>query len=133
MGRITSYRPLPDQAYDPRVTDLDNPLIPPAATGPGSLDNFRNRNVANTTPTQLVANVSTRILGANPRRTGLLIQNKDATASLFFAFGNAADITSVSVPPGGYALFDFTTPASELYLFSTANIQVSVLEMIRGY
>lgn len=137
MGKLTHYRQLPDHAYDPRVTDLSRPLRPPAPAAPSAAqvaagDMFRNRNVANTTPMQLVANApSVRVLPANYRRTGMIIQNKDTTADLFYSFGVAADANSHSIPHGGYVLLDFTTPNSELYLFATANVLAVVTDMTR--
>jgi hypothetical protein len=142
MGKFTEYRALPDSPYDPRVTDIDSPVRPPKATDfkldaagnpiPGSQDNFKNRNKSNTTPIQLVAGQSVRALPANPRRSGLMIVNKDATATLFYSFGNSADVLALEIAPKGSALFDFTTPGDELYLFSSANIQVALLEISRG-
>ena len=136
MGRLTVYTPLPDQPYDPRVTDLDNPVRPPKSSGvngiPGSVDLYRNRNKSNTTPIQLTANVSTRILPANPRRTGILLQNKDAAGTLNFSFGNDASALSPSLAPGAFLLLDFTTPFDELYVFAVANIQIAIVEISRG-
>lgn len=137
MGRRTQYSWLPDSAYDPGVTQLARAFRPPQSqinpvTGK-PVDGYRNRNVANTTPIQLVANAaSIRVLPANPRRTGLLIQNKDTTTALFVSFGNAADANSLSIAAGGFVLLDFTTPASEVYAFSTANIQCVFIDMSRG-
>lgn len=135
MGRYTTYRPLPDSPYDPRVTDINRPLSPPKGTGPtGAIDTFRNKNIANTTPIQLVGGIATRALPQNPRRTGLMIQNKDAAATMFYSFGNSADTNSFQLAPGASALFDFTTPSSEVWLFSaSASIQVMLLEMSRGF
>lgn len=137
MGKRTFARWIPDTPGDPYVTRLDGAYRPPQsqvnpATG-APADGYRNRNVANTTPIQLVANApSIRVLPANPRRTGLLIQNKDTTADLFVGFGNAADQNSLSVAAGGYVLLDFTTPASEVYAFAVANIQAVFVDMSRG-
>jgi hypothetical protein len=72
-----------------------------------------------------------RVLPANPRRTGLILQNKDPTAVLYFSFGVAADTNSPFLNPGQFMLLDFTTPASELYLFATANIVASATDMTR--
>lgn len=137
MGRRTMARWIPDQPGDPDVTRLDGAFRPPQsqvnpATG-APVDGYRNRNVANTTPIQLVGGAaSVRVLPANPRRTGLLIQNKDTTADLFIGFGNAADASSISVAAGGYILLDFTTPASEVYAFAVANVQAVFVDMSRG-
>lgn len=134
MGRLTRYGSLPDQPYDPRVTDLTQVLRPPKPKNlDGTLDAYRNRTITNTTPIQLVAGVAVRVLPANPRRTGLLIQNKDTTSALFLGFGNSADANGLSVPAGGFVLFDFTTPAGEVYAFSNANIQAVFIDMSRGY
>ena len=129
----TRYQILPDQPYDPRITDLSRPLRPPTPKTAGGLDTFRNRTITNTTPIQLTANVGVRALPKNERRTGLLIQNRDAAANLFVGFGNSADSTSVSVPPGGFMLFDFTCPAGEVYLFAIANVQAVLVDMSRGF
>lgn len=134
MGRRTLYRALPDHSYDPRVTDLAYPLRPPIGKLPdGSVDLFRNKNIANTTPIQLVANAaSIRVLPNNLRRTGLIVQNKDATVAGFVGFGVQADANSLSLAAGAIMLLDFTCPTSEVYLFSTANIQMVLVEMSRG-
>ena len=136
MGKLTRYKPLPDQAYDPRITDMDHPFNVPAATGPqtvGGSDGWTNRNISNLTPFQLVAGVGVRALAANPRRTGIIIQNKDPTATLFANFNIAADINSLSFPPGAVLLLDFTTVPGELYLFCpSANIQAAVVEISRS-
>lgn len=134
MGRRTTYNAQPDQAYDPRVTDITQPLRPPPPrNADGQLDNFRNKTFANTTPIQLVAGVSIRVLPANPRRTGILIQNKDTTNALFIGFGNTADANALSIPAGGFILLDFTCPATEVYAFSAANIQAVFIDMSRGF
>lgn len=139
MGKLTQFKQIPDAAYDPRLTDLSRPLRPPGRQAGAPLpitsavvDNFRNRTVVNTTPIQLVANAGVRVLPANPRRTGLLIQNKDTTDTLFIGFGNASDTNSFQIAPGGSALFDFTCPATEIYAFATANIQAVFVDMSRG-
>jgi len=140
MGKQTVYAPLPDQAYDPRITDLTAPLRVPGRkpsdvlpTTSSAPDNFRNRVVANTTPIQLVGNApAVRVLPSNARRVGLIVQNKDTTTALFVGFGNAADANSFSIAPGGSILLDFTCPNSEVYAFSTANIQAVFIDMSRG-
>ena len=126
---------VPDQSYDPRVTDLSQPLIPPGRdpNSGASLDNFRNRNIRNTSAIQLQTGIALRVLGANLRRTGLIVQNKDAAANAFIAYGNAANGTSFQLAPGGSILEDFTCPSGELWAFSAANIQIVVIETSRGY
>ena len=147
MGQDTRYRALPDQAYDPRVTDLDDPLNVPAATGPQALlttdpttgvpmtgrGGWYNRNVTQTIPVQLTAGVSLRCLVNNPKRTGCIIQNEDAAATLNYSWGNDIQAFGKSVAPGGADLYDFTTPSDALYLFClTANIRVLVMEISRA-
>lgn len=168
MGRPTKYRPLPDQAYDPRVTDLSSPLNVPGSSGPQATypytdaatglmttgadlaagngpgtpgyqktgpngSGWQNRNVTNTIPFSLVAGVSARVLPVNYKRTGLLLQNLDATAVLNFSFGNDLQGFGAQIGAGGSALFDFTTPPDTLYLFcATANIQALVMEISRA-
>jgi len=133
MGRWTKPTPLPDSPYDPRITDLSNPLRPPRGRLPsGQVDTWENRNVANTTPIQVPQNQSIRVLPANKRRSGIVIQNKDPTNTLFYAFGNDASANSISIGPSGKDLYDFTTPPDELYLFCTgASIQATVMEISR--
>lgn len=126
-------RRLPDQSYDHRVTDLSRPLIPPSPATEGVLDSFVNRNLTATTPFQLQANQSIRALPRNPRRVGLLIQNADASVVGNYSFGNDLAGEGIQVQPGGAALFDFTTPPDEVYLFSTANIRIIIVEITRGF
>ena len=151
MGKRTTYKPLPDQAYDPRVTDLSKPLNVPGTTGPqanypfqdpgtgqivtnaGAGSGWVNRNVTNSIPFSLIAAQSTRALPVNYKRTGLLIQNLDATATLNFSFANDLQGFGGAIGAGGSALFDFTTPPDTLYLFcASANIQAMVMEFSRA-
>ena len=141
MGRYSPYRNLPDQAYDPRVTDLDKPLRAPkgpapvvnpdGSTSPGG---YVNRNRANTITLQIIgAQPSVRVLPANSRRSGLLLQNKDSVNAVNFAFGNQADANAPQLAAQATLLLDFTTPQDELWLFSSAsNILVAIVEITRG-
>jgi hypothetical protein len=145
MGQKTRYTPLPDQAYDPRITDLTKPFNVPAATGPQAIQSIDpttglattqggwvNRNVTNTIPVQLIALQTVRILVTNPKRTGVLIQNLDATAALNFSFSNDLQGNGAQIGAGGSVLLDFTTPPDTLYLFcATANIRALVMEFSR--
>jgi len=168
MGKKTSYKPLPDQAYDPRITDLSKPLNVPGLTGPqasipytdasgnvtsgadmvagippgtpqnsplrGGASGWINRNVTNTIPFQLTAGQTTRALPNNYKRTGVIIQNLDATATLNYSWANDLQGFGAQIPPGGSVLLDFTTPPDVLYLFvgGLANIQALVIEFSRG-
>ena len=148
----TRYRPLPDDAYDPRVTQLDAPLNAPPGAGAfnpntgnftngavnpvtgvplGQTRRYYNRNVSAMNVVQLVAGQSIRFLPYNDRRSGLQINNRDATAVLLYSFGNDAGLNGLAIAAGGMALYDFTTPPDSLYLLSTANILVVVLEISR--
>lgn len=145
MGQKTRYTPLPDQSYDPRVTDLSKPFNVPAATGPQTIASINpttglamtqggwvNRNVTNTIPFRLVQAVSTRALPYNPKRTGLLIQNLDTVNPLNFSFANDLQGNGGQIGAGGSALFDFTTPPDTLYLFcGGANLSALVMEFSR--
>ena len=138
MGKLTRYQGIPDQGYDARVTDMSLPLrAPRGRINPDTgrvPPQWRNLNVANTTPIQLVTNAaSIRVLPNNARRSGLLIQNKDTTADLFIGFGLQADLNAFLVPAKGSILLDFTCPNSEVYAFAIANIQCVFIEMTRGY
>lgn len=163
MGRPTKYTPLPDQAYDPRVTDLSQPLNVPASTGPQAIYPFAdpktglpttgsdiaagippgsragaggwiNRNVTNTIPYTILAGQSTRALPVNYKRTGVIIQNLDATATLNYSFANDLQNFGGQIGPGGSVLLDFTCPPDTLYLFvgGAANIQALVVEFSRS-
>ena len=133
MARFAPYRPLPDQPYDARLTDLNNPLRPPrGAPAKAQPDTFRNRTIANSTPITLVGNAaSIRVLPANFRRVGLLIQNRDTTSALFIGFGVVADANSFSVAAGQSILLDFTCPRSEIYAFATSNLLSVFVDMTR--
>jgi hypothetical protein len=153
MGRLTKYRPVPDQAYDPRITNLARPLNVPAATGPqasisytdpgtgqsttagaasGGPAGWQNKNVTNQIPFLLTAGVSTRALAYNAKRNGMIIQNNDASSTLSYSLGQDLQALGLSIGPGGSVLFDFTTPPDTLYLFcGAANIQVTVVEITR--
>lgn len=125
-----------DSPYDVRVTDYSKPLAP-RRTNPQAADGFANRNVSNTTPFVLVGNAPpVRALPRNDRRVGILIQNLDPTTDLRYSFGNGMSENGTGgllCVPRGSILLDFTTPPDELYLFSTANITVMVMDVTRGF
>lgn len=123
-----------DSPYDVRMTDLNNPLMPPRGQGGGGGDGFVNRNVSNTTPFVLVGGAEAiRALPRNPRRVGLQIQNLDPSADLRYSVGNNLNGNGLLVVPRGTVLYDFTTPPDELYLWSAANITVIVMDVTRGF
>jgi len=156
MGRYTRARPLPDQSYDPRVTDLSRPFNVPGVTGPqssipystsngvtttgaiqqgvtgASILGWVNKNVTNMLPFALVVGQSIRALPNNYKRSGLVIENKDPTNTLNYSLGNDLQALGAAIGPGGSVLFDFTTPPDALYLYSgTANLQAVVIEISR--
>lgn len=131
--RLTAYTALPDQSYDPRVTDLSAPLVPKQSDTPTALDAFRNRNTRSTYPVQLTGGQALRVLPANLRRTGLIIQNRDTANPLFVGWGNSADANSFSIAAGGSILEDFTCPNTEVYLFATTNLLAVVIETTRSF
>jgi hypothetical protein len=123
---------LPDSPSDVRLTNLDRPLRPPAFTA--ELDGFKNKNLTSTIPVQLIAGQSVRILPRNLRRSGLQIQNVDASAVIRYSLGNDLGSAGLQLNAnGGAVLYDFTCPPDEVYLFSLANANVIVLEMTRGF
>lgn len=123
-----------DSPYDVRLTDLNNPIIPRRGDAASGGDGFQNRNVTFTMRVTLVGgNPGVRVLPDNPRRVGLVIQNLDAVADLNWSFGNSQDAAGMILVPRSSFLFDFTTPRDGLYLFSAANITVSVMDITRGF
>ncbi len=125
-------RTLPDNPSDVRLTDINRPLMPTRQDF--ALDSFQNRNLTSTTPYVLVGLATgIRALPRNPRRVGLQIQNKDASADLFYSLGNNLNGDGIVIPPRGSVLYDFTTPPDELYLYSGANVICLVVEMMRGF
>jgi hypothetical protein len=146
MGKLTRYRALPDQSYDPRVTDLAHPFNVPAATGPLTINpatgllngGWVNRNVTNTIPIRLqgivagVTNGSLRVLPNNPKRTGLIIQNLDAVNALNFSIANDLAGNGIQVGAGGSILLDFTCPPDAIYLFSAVPLSAMVVEFSRA-
>lgn len=64
----------------------------------------------------------------NVWRRGLLIQNRDPTATLFVGFGMLADANSFNMAPGGYILLDFICPADPIAVFGTANVSGYICE-----
>lgn len=122
-------RRLPDASYDVGVTDLSRPLRPPGSLS--VVDQFRNRNNASTIPFQLQPGISIRALPRNPRRTGLRIQNRDATALIFYSVGNDQGANGFQIAAGGSDLYDFTCPRDEIYLYSAVSASVLILEMTR--
>jgi hypothetical protein len=130
MGKFTRYVPLPDQSYDPRTTDLSNPVRPPVSRSRSGLPGgFVNKVISNTTPIQLVAGVPVRVLPFNQSRKGLLIQNRDTASPLYVGFGGSNGVNDLSIAAGGYLLLDFVCPPSELWLYSPTNLLAVVVDM----
>lgn len=94
----------------------DLPVFNPPALG---LENvWQNLTIAQLIPFD-VANVSTLIVTANPRRNGVLVQNQSAAASnLYINFNADAAVTNGFLIAAGTAvLFDFTTPRDDITVF----------------
>jgi hypothetical protein len=128
--RPQRYHKLPDNPASDKVTDIGRPIYPPSMAV--QLDGFTNRNLTTTLSTQLTGGESLRLLPRNLRRCGLQIQNLDATGFLHYSFGNDLGENGFSLGPNGMALYDFTTPPDELYLFSTVNLRCVVMDVTRG-
>jgi hypothetical protein len=128
----TTYKALPWDITSAGITDTHHPLNPKPVTNRPNPDQFRNRNGRATFPVQLIGLApSVRVLGANPRRTGLIIQNKDAVTPLYVGYGTQANVNSFYVAPLGAILEDFTTPGDEIWLYATTNLQAVIVETTR--
>jgi hypothetical protein len=134
-GRFNPNRlVMPDSPYALGVTDFGKPFIPKrsGAGAPGTPDGFKNRIITNTTPAQLVGGVSLRLLARNTARKGIMIQNIDAAAVVRYSFGNDMGANGLQIAAGAAHLYDFVCPPDELYVFSTANAFMIVVEMSQG-
>jgi hypothetical protein len=130
----TQYRPVPFDISSAGVTDLRNPLNPQPIDPRNRKkpDEFRNKNGRATFPVQVIGlAASVRVLGANPRRTGLIIQNKDAVTPLYIGYGTQANVNSFYVGPLGSILEDFTCPSDEVWVYATTNVQAVFIETTR--
>lgn len=125
-------RTLVPQSYSPSVTNIDEAFrAPRVKQKPGELT---KRVKVNPVAFTLVANTPFQSLNENPRRRGLIIQNFDGSATLFYSFGVVVDFNSgLRLSPGSIALFDFVTPTDAVWVMSTANIQGATAEMSEVY
>ena len=70
----------------------------------------------------------------NPHRTGLKIQNQEATATIFYrSGGNGAARSFLGIPPGGMLTLDIHAPNQELWMYSDVSGAIAtVVEEFEG-
>jgi hypothetical protein len=95
---------------------------------------FKNPYVSSGGLVALAANVAQRVLPANRRRSMLIVQNLDATATnvAFVRFGTAPTATvGLQIQGnGGYLLLDYICPYTDVYVVSPFAISVYVEETV---
>lgn len=77
-----------------------------------------------------LGNVQGAVLGLNPKRVGLIIQNNSASGgpNLYVSFGSPAAVgQGLKIAPGGGVLMDFACPRSPIYVISDASGMVGVM------
>jgi len=80
----------------------------------------------------LIANAPAYVIAvANPARVGMLLQNRDVAADLFFNFGADANVSTGSIAPGQFLLLDFICPTDSVTVFATANVSGYFVDMSR--
>ncbi len=87
--------------------DADRRGGPTIDPGAGLIPEWINNYTQSNFPfTLAVAGVSEQIIPANPLRSYVLIQNKDAAADMFISFGNSATAYNgiIIIPRGNYEL-----------------------------
>lgn len=84
-------------------------------------------------PFNLVAGQPLQLAPFNPRRTGLLLQNRDPAAALFYNFGSPANVFTGALPGGLGAtlLLDYTCPCDAIWVFAVANCSGYLAEFSR--
>lgn len=109
------------QSYDVKVTRLDRT---PWGLAPGQEDKPRTGPIQTTEiPFTLVGGAVAQVLAsADPERTGLVLQNLDPIADLYYAFGRLADATSRKLTPGMVLLRDFNCPTDRISVFALVNV-----------
>jgi len=73
-------------------------------------------------PFRLVANVPYNVATGNPERRGLILQNKDPAADMFYSFGSVAALSSLFIAPRGSILLDFICPTDAVWVFAASAI-----------
>ena len=102
MRQINRRGHLGDLPYPLKQERKGGPEIDPGA---GLIPEWVNNYTASIFPfTLTTANQSEQIIPANPMRTYVLIQNKDAAADMFVNFGNNATayVGVIIIPRGNY-------------------------------
>lgn len=116
-----------------KVTRLDRgilgavPVNPdtgvPERTGPVSTAEY---------PFTLEVGVPQIIAAANPFRLGMMLQNKDPIANLFYSFGPVANELSGFLVPGQILLLDFICPCDQVSVFALAAISGNYKDFSRS-
>ena len=83
-------------------------------------------------PFTLVPNEPQIIAAANPWRLGMMLQNKDPIANLFFSFGPVASVLSGFLVPGQVLLLDFICPTDQVSVFAAAAISGNYKDFSRS-
>lgn len=112
-------------AYDVSVTRLDREPFGPA---PGRDTEKRTGPITTTEiPFQLVGGARAIVIASqDPNRTGLVLQNKDPTNNLYYAFGALADVNSRFLAPGVALLRDFNCPTDRISVFAAVDLSGSL-------
>jgi hypothetical protein len=121
------------QSYHPKVTRMDRPALGSRAVATASTGAPRTGPLrSNDIPFTLIANATSfNVSTSNPYRESLILQNKDPVANLFFRFGGPADASSAFLLPNQFMLLDVKCPTDPVFVFATANISGTFIEMAR--
>ncbi len=82
-------------------------------------------------PFRLVAGQPFNVSAANDDRIGLILQNRDAAATLYYSFGGQADLTTGALSVGQTLLLDFITPTDALWVYAAADCSGYFCEFAR--
>jgi hypothetical protein len=151
------YNPPPGGVYPPPESYGGPPSVNPGGVLPGpgagagtggnepvpvtfAPENQANRiSVATISVSIARLNGSTQIIPLNYRRKILVVQNNDLVSSggagdtLLLAFGNnATQASSVRIPPGGSAFFDYVCPNNSVFLGMVAGTMIIPPTVLEG-
>jgi hypothetical protein len=79
-----------------------------------------------------IANSSTTILGANPSRKYLLVQNVDASATAYISFVGAPSVNSLQIPPRSSLVFEGTFIPTNVVMGGSSNAAGSSIIVVEG-
>lgn len=134
MRRFPQRGQLGDLPYPIRREQFPGAEVDPGA---GVVPDWYNNYTTSNFPFTLAASVSQKVLPANPLRSYLLVQNKDAATDMFIAFNTNANAYNgiIIIPRGNYEFIGGANggafvPAGDIYCFSTAAIDGVVVEGI---